>query len=51
MEETKKFVDFDLYCPLCKYEKTNDGEEPCNSCLTVGARENSHKPERWEAKH
>ena len=47
-----KEVFFDVYCPTCKYKDLkDDGEqEPCNECLTIPARQYSHKPENWEAK-
>ena len=50
MEERMHIVEFDVWCPKCKYEACAGTEEPCDSCLEVSARENSHKPERWEAK-
>lgn len=39
-----KEVYFNEYCHKCKYEEVTDTEEPCNECLTCGAREDSHKP-------
>lgn len=48
MEENMKLVEFDLYCPVCKHFSKDQNEEPCESCLSVPARANSHKPERWE---
>ncbi len=50
MAEFTKFVDFETYCKTCKYEKTDEGEDPCNDCLSVPARENTRKPERWVEK-
>ena len=50
MAEFTKFVDFETYCKTCKYEKTDEGEDPCNDCLAVPARENTRKPERWVEK-
>lgn len=51
-----KEVFFNVYCPTCKYKDIKDTdiytddakEEPCNECLTVPAREYSHKPINWE---
>ena len=43
-----KFVNFDVWCPSCKHYQEEETEEPCNTCLTVPAREYSHKPEKWE---
>jgi hypothetical protein len=45
-----KFVDFKKYCKLCKHEKKNDYQDPCNECLEVAAREGSEKPEYFEEK-
>lgn len=51
MDENMKDVDFDKYCKTCKNEKLKEEEDPCYECLTEGARQDSHKPARWEAKH
>ena len=37
-------VGFDKYCPLCKYEKLIETNEPCNECLSYSHNENSEKP-------
>ena len=50
MENDTKLVDFAEYCPTCKYSKNDESEPPCDDCLEVPARMNSHKPEKWEAK-
>ena len=42
-----KIVDFNKYCPSCKYYKESEKESPCNDCLTVSARKNSHKPLKY----
>lgn len=55
--ENMKIVDFDEYCPKCihKNEINSDPEltvcESCHQCLNVPARQYSHKPEKFEAKH
>ena len=46
----KKFVRFDLYCTTCVFEKKTANQEPCDTCLTVPAREFSQKPECYEEK-
>lgn len=51
MDDNTKLVDFALYCPMCKHNGKKESEEPCDECLEVPARRNSHKPERWEGKH
>ena len=45
-----KLVDFDKYCQLCKHQKKDGQEYPCDECLSVPARENSHVPERFQKK-
>ncbi len=49
-EDNKKFVDFDEYCPKCKYELNKEEEDPCWDCLSIPARENSKKPEMFKSK-
>lgn len=46
--ENKHIVEFDMYCPACKHYKKDQNEEPCSTCLSIPARENSRKPEKWE---
>lgn len=43
-------VSFDMYCPYCKHVNVNENEEPCETCLSIAARPNSRKPEKWEEK-
>lgn len=43
-----KEVYFHQYCPKCKFKDVDEVEDPCNECLTMFARENSHKPEKFE---
>lgn len=45
-----KLVEFDKYCTKCKHKRVPQTEEPCNTCLTNGVNEDSHKPVMWEAK-
>ena len=40
----EKEVDFHTYCPLCKFNKTEEYEEPCNECLENPSNLGSHKP-------
>lgn len=50
----KKIVEFEKYCPTCKYfnttrnEETQENEEPCNECLEIPARTDSRRPECYE---
>lgn len=46
----KKIVLFELYCPKCKYHDKSASTDPCNSCLGVAGRVDSHKPEKYEEK-
>lgn len=48
--ENRKEVDFAGYCPKCKYEKTEETKDPCNECLTGGARINTRKPLNFKEK-
>ena len=52
-----KEVRFDKWCEKCKHQKLDVDHvdiskttEPCNSCLEIGMREGTEKPEYWEAK-
>lgn len=40
----KHEVDFEKWCPLCKYEKLDEEEDPCWYCLEEPANEDSTKP-------
>ena len=48
MEDNLHIVSFDMYCPSCKYVNKKENEEPCDTCLSIPARESSRKPEKWE---
>ena len=48
MEYPEKEVYFEIYCKSCKHANKFGSDEPCNECLTIGHRENSHKPEYYE---
>lgn len=50
MEQAYKEVRFDLYCPKCKHEKTDEGEDPCHECLNNGVNVYSRKPMNFEGK-
>ena len=41
-------VDFATYCKTCSYQKNKETDEPCNECLTIPARANSSRPEKWK---
>ena len=44
-------VYFHEYCPKCKWYKASDAPDPkipCDECLEVPARENSHIPDRYD---
>jgi recombinational DNA repair protein RecR len=44
MDITEVEVKFDEWCDKCKYCKTKEYEEPCNSCLDYGFNSESTKP-------
>lgn len=48
MQTETKIVDFDKYCPKCKYYKTEVVEEPCNECMHNPTNINSRKPVMFE---
>lgn len=48
MDSNMKEVYFDQYCKTCKNEKIAETEDPCCECLGEGARQDSHKPARYE---
>ena len=39
-----KFVRFDIYCKDCKYQTTEETDDPCNECLAEPVNEYSKKP-------
>ncbi len=39
-----KEVYFWKYCKLCEYRFNCENERPCDICLTISSRKNSHKP-------
>lgn len=47
MSDNMKIVEFDTWCPSCKYYKTKETEDPCNECLGVPANESSTKPVKY----
>jgi len=57
-ESELKEVRFDKYCKTCKHyahkfpneDFSFEAQEPCNTCLEVGMREGTEKPEYWEEK-
>lgn len=49
MNECYMIVDFEK-CKTCKNYGLDQKMEPCNECLSVPARENSHKPINWKPK-
>lgn len=49
MEHLKE-VYFGEYCKRCKHRNTKEYESPCDECLSVPGREDSHKPLYFETK-
>lgn len=50
MDDNMKEVYFSEYCEKCKNHDTKETDEPCNECLDIPMRYNSHKPEKFEEK-
>lgn len=50
MNEHVKLVEFMEWCHKCKHVDKAEIEEPCDECISVAAREFSHKPLKFEAK-
>ena len=48
MDSNNHLVDFYKYCQICIHWEKEGGEEPCNKCLSIPARENSRKPEYFK---
>jgi hypothetical protein len=47
----EKLVDFNKYCPLCKYRDYAEVQDPCNDCLNEPARsDGSRKPVNFKEK-
>lgn len=45
-----KEVYYEQYCKTCEHSSKAESEEPCNECLSEPARQNSHKPIKYEEK-
>lgn len=50
MGNNTKIIDFSKFCSRCEYYDKTFSEEPCNTCLSHPARENSHTPEKFVEK-
>lgn len=48
MDDNMKIVEFNKYCYICKYKDKDESEEPCAECLSISARLNSYKPEKFK---
>jgi len=49
MEGDLKIVDFYEWCKTCRHRNKLSTEEPCDECISIPARHDSRKPEKWEA--
>lgn len=47
MSNNVKFVDYFRYCASCEHWDKQESESPCDECLELPAREDSHKPEYY----
>ena len=43
-----KLVEFDKYCPTCEHWKDDFTKDPCDMCIAIPARIDSHRPEFYE---
>ena len=48
MEQVYREVDFQTYCPTCKYGQQEEKYDPCNDCLAEAMNADSSKPIYWE---
>ena len=48
MNGSEKIVDFEMYCPLCKYYKDPETVVPCHECLIMAVNIDSHRPVYFE---
>lgn len=49
-DSNTKFVNFEKWCPKCKYAEKSPTSDPCNDCLGIGGREGTNVPENYEEK-
>lgn len=45
-----KIVDYYGWCSTCKHKEESPFEDPCWSCIGTPARQDSRRPDKWEAK-
>lgn len=45
-----KEVYFGNYCATCQFKTVDDGDDPCNECLSNPSNEDSHKPTSYKEK-
>lgn len=50
MDENEMIVEYEKWCPKCKYEKLKETIMPCFACLDEPVNINTTKPIRFEAK-
>lgn len=47
MDDNMKLVNFEHYCEHCVNKEKSENEEPCDICLSIPARQYSHRPEKF----
>lgn len=47
-EIREHIVEFDIYCPNCKFKDKEGSKDPCSTCLSIPTMENSRKPAYFE---
>jgi hypothetical protein len=50
MENKKKIVNFDEYCPTCANASKKEEDSPCDDCLGNPVNGSSHKPVYYKQK-
>lgn len=48
MEIREHIVEYDIYCPNCKFKDKDENQDPCSTCLSMPTNENSRKPWYFE---
>lgn len=46
--DTEIIVDFDKWCPMCKYKDIKSTDMPCDECLSHPVSFNSERPVNFE---
>lgn len=50
MSDSTKLINFEKYCPICEFWDRTGVDKPCDTCLSIPAREGTEKPEKFKSK-